>query len=332
MVYGEDERPRLLLSKDLDKYLSEGDIGISVEEILDRSKGDMLSKGIVLLQTGWFILQLLARVAQRLPITGLELVTLAFAILNFITYGLWWNKPLCVQCPIILGKKTPILQKGQLSSQGQQPKPQLKVLTRLQRVIRQAAKYAWIFIWDAADFLLADIDEAGSEKFYGDEKRVPTYYWGADLIRGSTDIGLVVWQSLGIAILIATVFGAVHCAGWSFYFPSEAEKKLWHISSVVIAGLPLAVFTSVVSITSLAILWRRVSGPDICEYSNLWEAYKGVWRLIWPSRLRLLLKIVAFTPYIIARYMLLAQAVASLRALPPGAYTAVEWTTFIPHI
>jgi hypothetical protein len=35
-------------------------------------------------------------------ITELEILTLAFAVLNFATYGLWWNKPLDVQVPFLI--------------------------------------------------------------------------------------------------------------------------------------------------------------------------------------------------------------------------------------
>jgi len=73
---------------------------ISEEDIKDRSKGDILSKLIAILQTTWFILQCIARGQQRLTLTELELVTLALASLNAITYVFWWHKPLGVQVPI----------------------------------------------------------------------------------------------------------------------------------------------------------------------------------------------------------------------------------------
>jgi hypothetical protein len=47
----------------------------------------------VTIQTSWFILQLISRSIQGLPIIKLEITTLAFAVLNFVTYTLWWNKP-----------------------------------------------------------------------------------------------------------------------------------------------------------------------------------------------------------------------------------------------
>src|SRR6266511_3694274 len=79
---------------------------ISEEDIKDRSKGDFLSKVIAILQTTWFILQCLARGQQRLALTELELVTLALASLNAVTYAFWWHKPLGVQEPMRIYFKT----------------------------------------------------------------------------------------------------------------------------------------------------------------------------------------------------------------------------------
>ncbi|KAI9459826.1 hypothetical protein F5148DRAFT_961686, partial [Russula earlei] len=51
-------------------------------------------KSLVVLQTGWFVTQCIARGAQDPSITELELVTVAFASLNFVMCLLWWDKPL----------------------------------------------------------------------------------------------------------------------------------------------------------------------------------------------------------------------------------------------
>ncbi|KAG6915430.1 hypothetical protein DXG01_011491 [Tephrocybe rancida] len=92
----------ITITRDLQPYVVEKQITISKEEIKDRSKGDILSKAIILLQISWFILQVLARAIQHLPITALEIATLAFATLNFVTYFCWWSKPYDVQFPIII--------------------------------------------------------------------------------------------------------------------------------------------------------------------------------------------------------------------------------------
>ncbi|KAF8647249.1 hypothetical protein AX16_006827, partial [Volvariella volvacea WC 439] len=73
---------------------------IPEKEIRDHGKGDVLAKAIVVIQTTWFVAQCIARHTQGLVLTEIELVTLAFAALNVITYGLWWDKPLNVEYPI----------------------------------------------------------------------------------------------------------------------------------------------------------------------------------------------------------------------------------------
>ncbi|KAF7369923.1 hypothetical protein MSAN_00621800 [Mycena sanguinolenta] len=79
---------------------------VNKEDIMNKSKGDALSKGVALLQGLWFIVQCLAHTHQRLVITQLEVATLAFAIVNIFIWLLWWNKPLDVQRPIVVGPPT----------------------------------------------------------------------------------------------------------------------------------------------------------------------------------------------------------------------------------
>ncbi|KAJ7713001.1 hypothetical protein B0H16DRAFT_1623151 [Mycena metata] len=75
---------------------------ISSADIEDKSKGDTLGKLLVLTQTTWFMAQVVSRAIQHLPITELELTTVAFASLNIIIYIQWWKKPLDVQRPFSL--------------------------------------------------------------------------------------------------------------------------------------------------------------------------------------------------------------------------------------
>jgi len=73
---------------------------IAEEDILDRSKVDGISKALVIAQTTWFICQCLSRRFLGLDVTEIELVTLAYAVLNGAMYFLWWNKPMNVRCPV----------------------------------------------------------------------------------------------------------------------------------------------------------------------------------------------------------------------------------------
>ncbi|KAG2363883.1 hypothetical protein BDR07DRAFT_1450530 [Suillus spraguei] len=88
MLYVNGKPRATLTPKELEHFVHEG-----FADIKDRSKGDALSKGIAVLQLMWFVVQLVARYVQNLPITLLELDTLAVAVLTGIAYGFWWKKP-----------------------------------------------------------------------------------------------------------------------------------------------------------------------------------------------------------------------------------------------
>ena len=76
--------------------------GITADEVTDRSKGDALTKGLVILQTSWFTTQCVLRAVQGIAITELEIITLGYAALNGVMYFFWWYKPLDVQCPVLI--------------------------------------------------------------------------------------------------------------------------------------------------------------------------------------------------------------------------------------
>lgn len=75
---------------------------ISEEEILDKSKTDCLGRLISLLQAIWMLAQTLGRVAANLPITLLEVNTLAHVLCALIIFFLWWKKPKQINEPTLL--------------------------------------------------------------------------------------------------------------------------------------------------------------------------------------------------------------------------------------
>ncbi|KAF8902283.1 hypothetical protein CPB84DRAFT_1678992, partial [Gymnopilus junonius] len=41
------------------------------------------------------------------------------------------------------------------------------------------------------------------------------------------------------ASLVGAAFNAIHCAGWSFIFPSNIESVLWRVCSIIITAYPI---------------------------------------------------------------------------------------------
>ncbi|PSS08908.1 hypothetical protein PHLCEN_2v3398 [Hermanssonia centrifuga] len=75
---------------------------LSDEVIMDKSKADGLAKGLLLLQAFWFCINCLSRLAQSLPLSLLEVTTLAHALCTLFTYILWWHKPLSIREPTLI--------------------------------------------------------------------------------------------------------------------------------------------------------------------------------------------------------------------------------------
>ncbi|PPQ85315.1 hypothetical protein CVT25_000366, partial [Psilocybe cyanescens] len=135
------------------------------------------------------------------------------------------------------------------------------------------------------------------EDFNGEEYRVPTFYAPESM---GTPVAVLV------AILVATVFGGIHCIAWWFEFPTVIEKWLWRVSAVLVSSLPLAIF-----------------GPPLLEHlldETGWDWY--VVYILYSSALK----------EFMGKVLLVIAVLLSLRALPAGAYIDLNWTAYLPHI
>jgi hypothetical protein len=104
-----------------------------------------------------------------------------------------------------------------------------------------------------------------------------------------------------LLVLVSTVFGGIHCIGWSFDFPSHTEQLLWRISSISITGIPLGLV---------------VIDMILGHFEHLLDILFYLLCLL----------------YIVSRVLLLVVSLTTLRSLPSSAFQTVEWTTFLPHV
>jgi len=65
---------------------------ISKAEIWDKSKADRFAKYVACFQAGWLVLQVTARAVQHLPVTLLELSTIALISCSGATFFFWFCK------------------------------------------------------------------------------------------------------------------------------------------------------------------------------------------------------------------------------------------------
>ena len=185
-------------------------------EIKDKGKSDWLAKSLVLLQTSWFVMQCIARGIKHLPVTHLEIVTLAYAAMNFVIYVFWWNKPLNVNRPVRVFRKS-----GESEPGGMQHQP-----------ISEAWKLTWVSVLNGLETIYNFI--AGSQDQdvnLSREDRVPRFW------ANSTGIDFVIADFIMLGVGIC--FGAIHCIAWGFSFPTHTELLMWRVSSVAITAVPV---------------------------------------------------------------------------------------------
>ena len=189
------------------------------EEIKDKGKSDWLAKSLVLLQTSWFVMQCIARAKEHLPITHLEIVTLAYAAMNFVIYIFWWNKPLNVNRPVRVFRKP------------ERSATQHQAISRATQ--RSTAwEYTWrdkvVYVSEMIVGYIASNQDRGADLRH--EDRVPRF-WAGNSCNADT--------ANAIVLLVGVCFGAIHCISWGFSFPTHTELLMWRVSCVSMTALPI---------------------------------------------------------------------------------------------
>lgn len=300
---------------------------ITEPEIQDRSKADLFSKGIVLLQTAWFIIECLSRFATKLAVTELEVVTLAFAALNGITYWLWWHKPSDVRCPVPVYLKPGAESKVQRvqDARAQRDPEHTTTISSSDDIptqpasgrlsfTRRRSKHGLIIavlqtvVWVPIRTVFGHLNDiVGRDELpEGDLSRVPTYFssYAEEDVLGLEPSS---WTMVGVIAL----FGAIHFIPWTSAFPSSTERLLWKVSVVTITSGPLLVIALMLGMSA-------------------WKFDLKFRKFVDISVIYLMFSI--FAIYLGSRIVLLVLPLILLRNLPPTALLELKWSKFFPHI
>jgi hypothetical protein len=184
---------------------------VEVQDIMDKSKGDALSKGLALAQGLWFCMQYFARIHQHLAVTQLEVATLAFAVVNVFIWVLWWGKPLDVQRPIVVGP----------------PKAEAPNVTR-RRDLPVRIKFSGV--------MTGDYEWEGDKYDPLSSSSVPSF-WTSQLHKNETEF---IFSFIFIfECLVGIVFGAIHCAAWNTGFLTAEEMWIWRSCSLSVTAIPI---------------------------------------------------------------------------------------------
>ncbi|KAI1181582.1 hypothetical protein F5B17DRAFT_424683 [Nemania serpens] len=169
------------------------------EDIEDKCKVDFLVKCLTALQIAWIVVTIHARSHVGLPVSQLEIATMAFSVFAAATYmaNLW--KPKDVSMPILLPKSAPC-------DDNEVSRPRVQnFLLRL------------IYLTD---------------EIYCDNEK---YRVENDIIWVEGGVPLI----FSIMAVSALLFGCLHSLAWNFDFPSRAEQTLWRVTCLTSTILPV---------------------------------------------------------------------------------------------
>ena len=181
-------------------------------EIKDKDKSDWFAKSFVVFQTSWFVMQCISRAVERLPVTHLEIVTLAYAAMNFVIYVFWWNKPLNVYQPVRVFRKSDV----------EEPISETRTLAS------EANDNGFVTIFDFIIGTRSDYVKLSRED------SLPRFWANSTADNLKIVDGIMVW--------VVIFFGAIHCIAWGFLIPTHTELLIWRISCVAITAAPFYIF------------------------------------------------------------------------------------------
>jgi hypothetical protein len=240
---------------------------ITKEEINDHGKSDIFTKLITAVQVFSFIIQVIVRHSRNLAISQLELAVTAFSVCAMVIYFLTLYQPKGVQA--------------------------IRILCNDGRDLSFDEAY--------------EICVTGrSERIFG-SLEARSYF-----LRGGVDLGISNYDTRGVrrysmvigVLLGGTVFGAVHCCGWFFAFPTVQELLLWRIASVLTTTAPAII---------ICITWLEVHFKD------------------WISDILILAGMAIMFLYSVARLFIIVEVFRSLFYLPSDAFIST-WADNIPHV
>jgi hypothetical protein len=299
----------------LKTLISHGETRVTKDHIKDKSKGDIISKGIVIFQILWFIFQFVARIHQKLPISELELVTIGYTVLNLVTYFFWWHKPQNLSCPLrVYAKDLPSEKDLQEQSSGSEESerlllvPQSSVcnIPKTQTITHFKGRWA---VWQRMAGLLFNVMIGAGNKdddsgFFTEE----VLWYTGESTRGKSFIIFTASATL------ACIFGGIHLVAWNFGFPTSTERLIWRTMAVIIMAVPVC------GLAESLLLQVTDKTLEKATDDTIWDFFALV-----PA-------ILLIFAYAIARIILLVQVFVLLRSVSPEIYQTVAWTNYIPHV
>jgi hypothetical protein len=201
------------------------------------------------------------RVSVGLPITQLELATMAFVVCALIMYLLWWHKPFGVESrtsiTVIIYKENVT---GDVANNPRLEPSYFGLKGRIRRELIQKIGFDKVkpnyvqdrefykadLTWgEFCDIFLGGIDDFSKKRLIEFGKAlgimVRNVFGNSDFAKPSRE------QTRTIAFYATSMlFSALHVAAWNWEFPSSIVRELWRTFAIAAVGTgPLTIFSTI---------------------------------------------------------------------------------------
>ncbi len=277
------------------------ELRFSKNQLNDCSKSTSADVGLAALQISGFILQWIARYVQNLPITALESVTFVFALLNIITYILWWDKPLNTNCQRTIHIKDGHIRdqhkkEGHLTTIDADP----DVKGGIGKSLVHGLKYHGdrLLLRPFRVLVLPLQEMVQCQELDPGARHVPTFY-----ALPITDLGA---RLRSAACELGFLLSGIYLLENTYQFPTQFEFILWWCSAIVTMVIPIVVDRIITRYTqTLPPLWSKSPTPTRLE-------------AVTESTIKFLVYYAVPILYILARFSLVSLAFLALCGPQPG--------------
>ena len=304
---------------------------VTKKDIEDRDKFDVLLRILVVCQISWFVANCIARGAQGLAVTTLELSTISFIFCTLGTEVFWWHKPADVKTPIIIHCDIPVSEILLLAGDAaREPYNH----TPLDFVSRK--EWTWTLSWN---FFRNKLRLVGVHlrPIARPMPRIPNDNWPE-----------VPAPTIYVLIAFDMAYAAIYLSGWDIWFPTHVEGILWRAATLsTIASIFLFMIVEALSSHVAPYIQQRYDFPRRGPSDSRPHRWLPAWLhniIKWirnssPNRdpnyhvpLKVLLPLsMAASVYCLARTYILLECLLALRRLPASTYETVAWSRYWPH-
>ena len=312
-------------------------------DINDRNKSDIFVRVIAVGQAVWFCVNVIARGVQGLPVTTLEINTVAIVSNSILVYYIWRKKPASVESAEIINIGMTL---GEIISLEEDEEARTRSTATKPFAFIDRESWSLNLMYHYLRNLLKHLNPGprrGSEEVFVGR-------------RSENDVFPIRGASLAIGVLATAVFVGINFIAWDFSFPTATEKFIWRLCCCgivilsVLSGLIFQIFLNQRAIDQIQEKVRaqrkEFEQSDVPDEKAPWKE-----RLIYRFRalavyfknnsfdkdpkldvsFGIVLLVPAFILYTALRAYLLIEDVIAFRALPAGVFESVNWWAFVPH-